>query len=229
MLKKPDETLMCSPGHHVVHAHKRVCQSGTVAWVHAHIRKNRGRISAGLLKENIHYLFWNSKKKYSALNPIDGYGNKGADYDELIQFWLEYWKSEGIEFPEKLDPLLIKALIAVESTFDPKAKSKVTGSTASGLMQVTDQMVRVLAGFPNKDDYIEQRKSLIHVKYADKLDPVVNIALGIRLLGHKYSKIPKKNEKNLYNTVKNYHSWDKGGDAYAKEVFSKYEKSVKNK
>src|SRR4051812_17810828 len=28
MLKKPDETLMCSPGHHVVHAHKRVCQSG---------------------------------------------------------------------------------------------------------------------------------------------------------------------------------------------------------
>ena len=213
----------------MVPAHKRVCQSGTVAWVHAHIRKNRGRISAGLLKENIHYLFWNSKKKYSALNPIDGYGNKGADYDELIQFWLEYWKSEGIEFPEKLDPLLIKTLIAVESTFDPKAKSKVKGSTASGLMQVTDQMVRVLAGFPNKDDYIEQRKSLIHVKYADKLDPVVNIALGIRLLGHKYSKIPKKNEKNLYNTVKNYHSWDKGGEVYAKEVFSKYENSLKKK
>lgn len=23
MLKKPDETLMCSPGHHVVHAHIR--------------------------------------------------------------------------------------------------------------------------------------------------------------------------------------------------------------
>jgi len=209
--------------------HRRVCQSGTVSWVHAHVRKNRGRISAGLLKENIHYLFWSAKKKYSALNPIDGYGNKGADYDELIQFWLEYWKSEDIEFPEKLEPLLIKTLIAIESTFDPRVKSKAKGSTASGLMQVTDQMVRVLGGFPNKDDYIEQRKSLIHVKYGDKLDPVVNVALGIRLLGHKYSKIPKGNEKSLYNTVKNYHSRDKGGDAYAKEVFSKYEKSLKKK
>ena len=37
MLKKPDETLMCPPGTYVVHAHKRVCQSGTVAWVHAHV------------------------------------------------------------------------------------------------------------------------------------------------------------------------------------------------
>lgn len=195
---------MCPPGSHVVHAHKRVCQFGTVAWVHAHVQKNRGRISAGLLKENIHYLFWNAEKKYSALNPIDGFGNKGSEYDELIQFWLEYWKSEGIEFPEKLESLLIKSLIAVESPFDPKAKSKAKGSTASGFMQVTDQMVRVLGGFPNKDDYIEQRKSLIHVHYADKLDPVVNVTLGIRLLGHKYSKIPKGNEKSLYNTVKNY-------------------------
>lgn len=164
-----------------------------------------------------------------ALNPIDGYGNKGSEYDDLIQFWLEYWKSESVEFPEKLDALLIKALIAVESTFDSKVRSKAKGSTASGLMQVTNQMVRVLGGFPNQDDYIEQRKALIHVKNEDKLDPVVNIALGVRLLGHKYSKIPKGNEKNLYNTVKSYHSWDKGGDTYAKEVFSKYEKSFKKK
>ncbi len=146
MLQKPNETLACPPGYHVVHAHGRVCQSGTVAWVHAHIRKNRGKINPGLPKENIHYLFWNSKKKYPALNPIDG--------------------------------------------------------------------------------YIEQRKALIHVRNSDKLDPVVNIALGIRLLGHKYSKIPKGHEKNLYNTIKNYYSWNKGGDSYAKEIFSKYEKSL---
>ncbi len=227
MLKKPDATLVCPPGSHVVHGFKRVCQSGIAAWVHAHVRKNRGRISPGLLKDNIHYLFWNSKKKYPALNPIDGYGNQGAEYDELIQFWLEYWKFEGIAFPEKLDPLLIKALIAVESTFNPNAKAK--GSTASGLMQVTDQMMRILGGGANKDDYIEARKALIHVKKDDKLDPVVNIALGIRLLGHKYSKIPKEAEKSLYNTIKNYKSWKKEGDAYAKEVFSKYEKSLKKK
>lgn len=79
---------------------------------------------------------------------------------------------------------MIKTLIAVESTFDPKATSKVKGSTASGLMQVTDQMVSLLGGGANKDDYIEIRKALIHINKKDKLDPVVNIALGIRLLGH---------------------------------------------
>lgn len=51
------------------------------------------------------------------LDSIDGYGSKGAEYDELIQFWLEYWESQGVSFPEKLDPLLIKTLIAIESTF----------------------------------------------------------------------------------------------------------------
>lgn len=225
-LKRPKPSEMCPPGYHVVRGHERICHSGTATWVDAHIRKNRGKIESGLLLENIHYLFWNSKKKYPVLERIESYP-EGNDYDSLIQFWLDYWKSQGVKFPEDLDPLIIKALISVESSFNPKARSKDPKSTASGLMQVTDQSLRVLGGFPNKDKWIEMRKHLIHVHKVDKLDPVVNIALGIRLLAHKFSQTPKKYSKNARSALIGYHQWNKKGEAYADEVLSRYEKSKK--
>ena len=227
-LKKPKTSEMCPPGYHVVRGHERICHSGTVTWVDAHIRKNHGKIEAGLLIENIHYLFWSSKKNYPALKPIDGY--KDADhYDKLIQFWLDYWKSQGVKFPDDLDPLMVKALISIESSFNPNAKSKDPKSTASGLMQITDQSLRVLAGFPNKEKWIEIRKQLIHVTKADKLDPVVSVALGTRLLAHKLSQTPKKYPKSARSALIGYHQWNKKGEAYADEILSRYEKARKQK
>ena len=227
-LEKPELSEMCPPGYHVVHAHQRVCHSGTATWVDAHIRKNRGRLRSGLLIENLSYLFWNSKENYTSLEQIAGYPN-GNDYDSLISFWLNYWKSQNVKFPEDLDPLLIKALISLESGFDPKAKSKDPKSTASGLMQITNQMVRVLGGFPNKQGYIEAQKNLVHVQYKDKQDPVVSIALGIRLLAHKYSQIPKGYQKDARNTLKMYHQWNRHGEDYADEVLSRYKKACSKK
>ena len=61
-LSKPPIGEMCPPGYHVVHGHERICKSGTATWVDTHTRKNRGRIRPGLLKENIHFLYWNTKK-----------------------------------------------------------------------------------------------------------------------------------------------------------------------
>ena len=207
LIKRPKDSEMCPPGYHVVQGHNRVCESGTVTWVDAHVRKNRGKIRPGLLKENIHFLFWNSKKDYPPLKKIKEY-EEHNEYDALIQFWLEFWKEQGVQLPEDFTPLMVKAIISVESEFNPNAESLDSHSTASGLMQVTNQMVRVLGGHPNKKGYIEARKNLIHIKYEDKLDPVVNVALGIRLLGHKYSQIPKGNSKNVRNTVKAHHQWN---------------------
>ncbi len=227
-LKKPKPSEMCAPGYHVVHGHERICHSGTVTWVDAHVRKNRNKIKPGLLIENIHYLFWNSKKKYSWLKQIEGYP-QGDKYDDLIQFWLDYWNSQGLEFPDDLDALMVKALISVESDFNPNAESTDPKSTASGLMQVTDQSLRVLGGFPNKKKWIEARKHLIHVTKDDKLDPVVSVALGTRLLAHKFSQIPKRYPKNAKGTLIGYHSFDKAGEKYADEVLSRYDKARKKK
>lgn len=226
-LKKPKPTEMCPPGYHVVQGHKRICSSGTATWVDAHIRRNRGKIRPGLLKENIWFLFWNSKKKYPALPPISGY-HKGAEFDGPIQFWLEFWKDRGVSFPGDLDPLMIKAMIAVESSFSPGITTKIKGSTAAGLMQVTDQALRVMGGFPNKEKWIEMKENLVHVEKRDKLDPVINIALGIRLLGHKYGQLPKNWGKNARSAIQSYYSRGKGGQDYADKVLGIYEKSRKN-
>lgn len=219
---------MCPPGYHVVHGHERICHSGTKTWVDAHIRRNRGKIRPGLLKENIYHLYWNSKKPYSSLPQIENF-KIGSEYDAAIQFWLDYWKSQGVKFPQDLEPLHIKALMSVESGFNPNAKTKVKGSTAEGLMQITDQSLRVLGGFPNKDDWIEARDHLIHVEKSDKMDPLVNIALGVRLLGHKYSMIPKGNSKNVRNTLKAYNQWNEKGEAYADEVLARFKRPNRKK
>ncbi len=74
---------MGTPGTHTVNGHVRVCKSGTAIWVHTHVKKNRGKIRPGLLKENIHFLFWNAKKKYSPLNPITGFKDKGSEFADF--------------------------------------------------------------------------------------------------------------------------------------------------
>jgi len=228
-LIKPKPSEMCPPGYHVVRGHERICESGTVTWVDAHTRKNRGKVRPGLLKENIYFLFWSSKKKYPALSEIKEFEGLGSEYDSLIQFWLDYWKEQGIEFPKDLDPLMIKVMIAVESTFDPRKISKAKNSTAAGLMQVTDQSLRIMGGFPDKKKWIEMSNHLIHVEKVDKLDPVINIALGTRMLGHKWSQIKDSKKRNIRHLIRNYHSKDEGGDVYADKVLSLHEKSRKEK
>lgn len=224
-LVKPKTSEMCPPGYHVVRGHERICESGTTTWVDAHTRRNRGKIRPGLLRENIYFLFWNSKKKYSSLKEIQGFEGEGAEYDGVIQFWLDYWKSQEIEFPDDFDPLLIKVMIAIESTFNPNAVTKSKISSASGLMQITDQSLRVLGGFPNENKWIEMRNHLIHVEKVDKLDPIVSVAMGTRLLGLKWAQIKDPEKRNIRQLIRNYHSRDTGGDAYADKVLSLYEKS----
>ncbi|MBI6546891.1 MAG: transglycosylase SLT domain-containing protein, partial [Cyanobacteria bacterium NC_groundwater_1444_Ag_S-0.65um_54_12] len=153
--------------------------------------------------------------------------DKGQEFDSAIQFWLDYWTSRRI-LPSGIDPLLIKAQISLESGFNPLAeppqkKGKIR--SAAGLMQVLSGSLRVMSGAPDKRNYREMDSYLISLDRKDLFDPVVNIAAGIRWLAHKYSKIPKGNHKNIRNMIKNYNSWNKGGDTYAKKVFSRYEKS----
>lgn len=226
-LVKPSDSEMCPPGYFVVHGHSRTCASGAVTWVDTHLR-HRDHVKSGLLRENIPFLYWNSKKEYPKLDPVFGF-KSGSEYDPPIQFWLDYWKEQGSPFPADIDPMLIKILIAIESGFNEKAKSSGKNSTAAGLMQVTNKTLRVLGGFQNKHHWAEVKNNLIRVKSQDMLEPVINIAVGIRLLSHKYNQIPKGNTKNLKNTLKNYYSRNDDGTLYAEKILALYEKSKPDK
>ncbi len=189
------------------------------------MRKNRGSIPKILLIENVYYLYWGSKDKYNRVGKIDGF-LENSEIDAVIQFWLNYWQRQGLKFPAGLDPLLIKTVIAIESSFNPEARSKVKNSSAAGLMQITDETRSVLSGRLRKG-YREIKSNYLELSKSDIQDPIVAVAAGTRWLAHKYSMIPKHAKKTLHNTIKNYHSWDSEGEIYAKTVEDLYQRSKK--
>jgi hypothetical protein len=215
---------VCDLGYHFVKGHNRICHSGKATWVNEHIRKNKARQSKDYqpyLSENLYYVFQKARKRnYPKIGKICGF----LEYEEvdlLIHFWLDYWREQGLPFPDNLTPKHVKALIAHESSFNPKAKAKT--STAAGLMQITKTARMSMSGKEIKG-YAEVQKGSIQIDSHDLFNPLINVASGTRWLSYKFSKIPKNAEKNVFNTMKNYNQWNKDGEAYARNVLELYEK-----
>lgn len=157
-IKRPDNNRMCKIGFHVVRGHYRACKSGTKTWVDSHLRKNRIRRTM-YLEENLLFVYWNKTRNYGKINGVKGYPPH-HELDSVIQFWIDYWKEQGEQFPKGLTPLHIKALIAVESSFRPTARPKT--SSARGLMQVLATARRALKGTANTQNN-EVRNNYIDV------------------------------------------------------------------
>ena len=92
-------------------------------------------------------------------------------------------------------------------------------------MQITDQSLRVLGGYPGKNGWIEIKDQIIRVPKSAKFDPIIAVALGVRLLGHKYSQIPSRYPKNSKSMIIGYHSFDLEGEKYADVILKKYNES----
>lgn len=107
---------------------------------------------------------------------------KGSDnFDKFIRGWTQYWND--IFKPEvPLDPDLVKALIATESTFILKPQPQDAGSAgnAHGLIQLTDQAIKAL-GDPNG----ELLNHLVKISTEDTSDPNLGIGAAVRWLFRK--------------------------------------------
>ena len=128
---------------------------------------------------NLRHLYYNrSQKTYPKLPAIKGF--RGFhQYDPMIQFWVKYWKDKK-RLPKEVDPLLIKAMIAAESSFRQGVRTKDSKSTATGLMQLTESTLGILKGNLDEKGYIEVKDDPIYLELNERLDPLVNIAAGIR-------------------------------------------------
>ena len=175
-------------GEHYVRRHPRSTKKG-MTQVSAHCRKNPKGKENLLDASNLRHIYYSSGlKKYPTLPAIKGF--RGFhDYDPMIQFWTEYWKKKKV-LHKQVDPLLIKAMIAAESSFRPRVRTKDPRSTATGLMQLTGSTLKTLKGNPDRDGYIEVKHDPVHLENDDRLDPLVNIATGIPWLGHKMEVLP---------------------------------------
>lgn len=172
----------CSTGKHWVSAHPRRSKSNKVTIVDGHCRLNRSKkdqiySDELILITNEHF------EKVSFLPTKDNLGYKwlGNKYDHYIAGWTKYW-NEVLAPDEPLDPNLVKALIATESSFkkDGEAYAGKRAGKARGLMQVTDWALEILA-----DEKGEIRNHLINVDQKEMYEPTLNIAAGTRWLFRK--------------------------------------------
>lgn len=218
--------MKCRPGNHFVKAHLRVSANGVKHKVESHCRQNPKSKASFLYKSNLDYIFdeFKNRYKYEKLKSIKGYPQDKGQYDHLIQFWLHYWKAQRL-ISDDIDPLLVKAIIAVESSFRESIITKMPNSTATGLMQLLVSTMKVLAQKNGK----EVRKANIDISQEEALEANTNIAAGTRWLIFKITTSPGRNLKlkkdRLFAGVKYYHSWNQEGEEYAKKIFELYEKS----
>ncbi len=103
----------------------------------------------------------------------------GADnFDHFIRGWTKYW-NDIFKPDEPLDPDLVKALIATESTFRlmPPAPNAGIAGKAHGLIQLTDQAIKAL-GDPDG----ELLNHLVKISTDDTSDPNLSIGAAVRWL-----------------------------------------------
>jgi hypothetical protein len=226
LIKRPPILKMAPPGFHAVTRQVKISKNGIKYFVKAHIRKNKTQ-KLFLLPENLLYLYWHGDNEYPSLGTVKGF-DEYPELDNVIQFWINFWKEQGLPFPKDLNPFLIKVIIAKESSFRSKIKTKIAGSSATGLMQVLQSTLYRLEGIPYKN-HVEVEDHFLQLKLTDLTDPVINIATGIRWFSHKYQGVlgtKKIKDKSLYSTVKYYHSWTPQGEAYADEIFKMFKESL---
>lgn len=111
---------------------------------------------------------------------LKGYANADK-FDAEIRGWTRYW-NDIFSLPDPLEPDLVKALIASESSFHantniPAGKGQ---GRARGLMQVTDGTMHILS-----DHHGELSNYLICYDHSKLLDPSANICAGVRWLFRK--------------------------------------------
>lgn len=176
----------CPLGQHWVSEHpyhvppSKKHPEGIVVSQAGHCRSNRSK-KDHLYKDDIIEI---TKRHFAKLkgppSPNDlGFNGVGNDYDALIRGCARYW-NDVLRPSEPLDPDLVKAMIASESSFDPNAWNRKKGmAAATGLMQVINASVRWLK------DPTELKDHFVNLSDSDMTEPTLNICAGTRWLFRK--------------------------------------------
>lgn len=189
--------------------------------VDKHLRHIDGKYLDLKMIEDIYRLY----DKKNLVYPIKGklkFSNE-SEFDDYIAVWSDYF-SKKFDLKQPLDPNMIKALIASESSFNPKAKNK----NAIGLTQVTKDTLKIIQDLNGEvKDFVFK-----DIRQKDLLNCNVSVAVATRWLAYKQiygNKILKRTATSdeviqLYKGILN----DKSEKA--KEQMANYrDKYAKNK
>ncbi len=136
-------------------------------------------------------------------------------YDDYIAVWVDYFnKKLNLKFP--LDPDMLKALIASESTFNPDATNK----KATGLTQITTDTLKII------QDLTGESKDFVFkdIRKKDLKDPNVSIAMGTRWLAYKkqYAERLLKREATADEVIQVYKGILNDKSDMAKRIMTNY-------
>ena len=208
---------LCPIGTHYIREHQehippsKTHPSGEVIIRHAHcarnpLGKNKKPINDILSFSELQAI---AKANFSTLQgpPKANVLNypRADEFDEHIRGWVVYW-NKVFEAKNLLDPNLVKALIASESSFKPDSinphnpKNTKKRGPARGLMQLTDETLRILNATGDG-----LRDHFIHLSHTEVIDPSANICAGTRWLFLK-----KAGAKERYAKIDPNHTvtWD---------------------
>lgn len=200
--KKIHPWRKCPRGKHFVKGRKK--KDGTLG--KSFCRENPSRKDQ-MYSEEIKFIKNKYFSKVKNLPTKDNLGFKyrGNRYDLIIAGWTKYW-NDVLNPSIPLDPNLVKALIATESSFVREATifaGKKAGY-ARGLMQVTDWTLEIL-----RDEKGELRDHLLNLYQKDMIDPNFSICAGIRWLFRKkqIAKAKLKREATWMEAAADYKSY----------------------
>jgi len=181
---------LCPYGEHWVSTHpmhvppSKTHPAGSITTRHQHCARNpsgKDQLYPDEIQEIARQHFSSLKNRPCSIN--SNFGAKESEYDNLIAGWVQYW-NDILKPDEILDPNLVKALIASESSFDPtKLANRKNSNSARGLTQITNETRKLLNGGNGGKGGLKDH--LITATKADLNDPNVNICSGVRWLFEK--------------------------------------------
>jgi len=137
------------------------------------------------------------------------------DYNDHIAVWVDYF-NQKLNLKTPVDPDMVKALIASESTFKPNAINK----KATGLTQITTDTLKILQDLEGESkDFVFK-----DIRKKDLKNPNVSIALGIRWLAYKkqYAEKILKREVTSDEVIQVYKGILNDKSKAAKQIMKDY-------
>jgi soluble lytic murein transglycosylase-like protein len=148
------------------------------------VDRHMRHIDGQYLDLNLIYETFKNYEKKNSLYPAKGKLNLPNEdrYDDYIAIWVDYFNKK-LNLKSPLDPDMIKALIASESTFNHNA----VNAKATGLTQITTDTLKILQDLDGESkDFVFK-----DIRRKDLKNPNTSIALGVRWLAYKKSYVEK--------------------------------------
>ena len=136
-------------------------------------------------------------------------------YNEYIAVWVDYFNKK-LNLRPPLDPDMVKALVASESTFKPEAVNK----DATGLTQITTDTLKTLQNLNGESkDFVFK-----DIRKKDLKTPNVSVALGVRWLAYKkvYAEKILKRAPTSDQIIQVYKGILNDNSEKAKDIMKKY-------